>query len=221
MIRIACSRWQVLIVLAVGVGVANRADASLINLTESVVGSGTFGDVSFTNQLVSISAVYDTSLVVPNDAPFPSEVGFNVNPPITITVAVVGVGSAIAPPSSSISGTLGTVDLNTSVPEIGISIENYTVGNTPFSLSAPMLSGYDLQSAFAPITATVRGISQKPAATSLGLFTLLSTASSGTIQASIVPEPSSIILCGVAGSIALGIAMIRAGHHRFHRGPHP
>ena len=136
--RRPCNAWRSLVVLTTWLGVIDRADASLINLTESVIGSGTFGSLSFTNQLVSISAIYHTALVVANYAPSPTNFGFDVNPG-SITVAVAGIGTGIATPSGSPIGLLGGIDVNQYVPLIAISIENYDMGNTQFDLSAHMI----------------------------------------------------------------------------------
>jgi PEP-CTERM motif len=169
------------------------ASASPITYTDTFTGSGVLGGVSFTNQLVTLTGIGDTTGMT-----FSEDDYFNA---ITATIQI-GSGSVDA-----FTDSMEVIDDQTaSLAEFA---DATTGGEIVSATSAPVFGTYELQdavsgtgdSAFAP------GL---PFPTALGTLTLTSVSENGTFTATlppaVTPEPSTLMLLatgllGAAGAL--------------------
>jgi hypothetical protein len=169
--------------------------AAPITYTETVTASGTLGSTPFANALVTLTQTADTANIVQS--------GVVIGIPATtstVTVAGIGAGTFTIPtatfvvPIASLGGLLaGPIDL-TSFPIV--------------ALLNPAFATYDLQSSIGPLSGTAFINTGLPFATTAGGLVLTSTSSPATFQA-VIPEPSSLVLTGVAALAGVGFASRR------------
>jgi hypothetical protein len=190
-------------------GWAAPTQAAVITYTETSIASGTLGATPFTDALVTIALTADTSGVV-SDPGFPGLL-YNEG---TATLTIAGLGTAtFNDPNgyaavffpSSIPGCpcFGFFDDAAHFPSSGTHI---------FGLLDASLAGYDLRSAFGPLTGTGAGVASNPdgspVAFSTTAGTLLLTDGGDpvtlTVTIAAVPEPTSLSLfaVGALGAIA-------------------
>ena len=181
------------------------AKGSPATYTFTATGTGHLGDASFSDALLVFSAVADTTNITETLTPYGPTPIFLV-PDATATVSVDGVGSAtFTSPTYNI--------VNPQVQASGISWSNLL---DILYVTSPALASYDLSSSFGPITGTP-GIN--PYAyfdTTAGIFNL-SSVSSVTFQADVVPEPSTFTLLSAA---LVGTAIFRWRRWPIYHPPH-
>ncbi len=171
-----------------------RAESAFVTYTETVVGSGTLGSSSFSNVLVTFTQTADTNNVISGF--------FTSVADLTSTVNVAGIGTA------SFTGTTFTAVQ----PGIGLGLGLGTAGvGGPIILATinPALFSYGLRSSIGPVTGTANVNAAMSFLTTLGTLRFTSTAATATFQANVVPEPSSLALCGVSGLLGLGYLKAR------------
>ena len=198
-------------------GITALVEAGPIIYMESGFASGTIGGTAFSDAQVQVTASGDTANVV-----FLGGIVF-ANPSSATTVTIAGVGTAtITDPTATYSFPT-PVDID---PKNGFPILPYAVIGTldsPPSLDGftgiggqgdNALLGYDLTTSIGPITGSPGGVGH-PAGlvihTTLGDLTFsanISPTTEGTFTATLVPEPTSLLLLGS------GLALL-AGRSRF------
>ncbi|HXR03272.1 MAG TPA: PEP-CTERM sorting domain-containing protein [Verrucomicrobiae bacterium] len=169
------------------------AKASLIDYTLSGTGSGSLGAVPFSDTAFTITSTADTANIT-------ESLGVFQVPDITATVFVSGLGSAtFTIPTDNFD----TIDFT---PGAGISSPNQHRDILDISSSA--FASYDLSSSLSPVTGTPSINSGTGFQTTAGNF-LLSSISSVTFRADVVPEPSTFALLGV---VSVGWVLWRQKH---------
>ena len=208
---ISCSR----LVLAL-VGFAALIEAAPITYIESGLASGTIGGSTFTNALVQVTVTGDTANVVPIFGGF---VFANVSS--ATTVFITGIGTATVTDPNAVYSVPTPVAIDTGFPVLPYVVIG-TLDSPPALESFTgigaqgdnALLGYDLTTAIGPITGSPGGIGYP---TSLFFHTTLgdlsftanfSPTTVGTFTATLVPEPTSLLLLGS------GLALL-AGRSRF------
>ena len=186
-------------------GSALGARAGMITYTESIIGSGNYNGTDFIDRLITLTATSDTADV---QQVFP---GLYVTdrPGASASFSIEGIGGGTFP---------GYVFLNRIIPTPTFGFEN-DLGNGLFfdvlNITSPLLASYDLSSSIGPISGPQS--SGDPTGfkleTSAGdLLIVLSVSGEVTFQAvaraTAVPEPSSLVLCGIA-VMGLGYAGAR------------
>lgn len=204
-------RATIILVLAVLLWGARSAQASTITYTVSATATGTLGADSFTNALVTITFVADTSTAHPKSG-VPNE-WINSG---TGTVTIAGIAGTATfssgplvfdeqgGPTHSCSSAIGCfAGIGAGTP----------VGPT---LLAVMNSGfltYDLNAAIGPLSGASMYDTSLTVGTSMGGLNFSSVGDStftATTVGPTVPEPSSLILIGT------GLAsLVRFARHRF------
>jgi hypothetical protein len=179
-------------------GLCNVQPAEVI-YTLSSVGSGRLGTNSFFSAPFTITSTADTSQIT-----HPLTGIFRV-PDITATVFVSGIGTAtFTIPTINVvnqHNTAGTPGVGISDPGQGLAIL--------FAFGNPALASYDLSTSLGPITGTPGFNNFASFGTTAGDF-LLSSASTVTFQAIVVPEPSIPGLLGF-GCICATSQLLRRG----------
>ena len=186
------------VVLGLVVGTAERADAGSIIYTETSVGSGSLGTISFTNAPFTFTATADTGNITPQ----PGSILAVATASATVDVSGIGIATVIEP----------VVVFDQYAPPIGPTTAGFAVG-TPGTFGTIMLlansafASYNLATSIGPLTGLPGfGMSVE---TSLGSFALnpFSATFPGTFQASsVVPEPSSFVGAGSGILLLLGYA---------------
>jgi hypothetical protein len=185
-------------------GLAAPAAAIPIAYTFTGTNSGTIGGMSFTDVLVTVTLVSDTSDVEP--VPGFSFARVTVG---TTSVSIPGIGTATITDPTAIYSTVIRFDLGLGLfPYVVVGTLDHPPAVDSFTGIAAVASdavlGYDLTTFFGPITAVPGGLDRhagEPINTSLGLLRLttpIGPTSEGTFVATPVPEPSSLLLLGGA-----------------------
>jgi hypothetical protein len=184
---------------------AGRVDAALIDYKMTVVASGSLGGTAFTDATLIIDAIADTSDVV--------EAGrgsFNVDDvSLSFILNLAGGGGdagAFTSPGRSFV-TQSDESFGIQLPTTGFDEDVLVVQN-------PAIGGYDMKTAFGPVSGTATITPGQAFATSFGDLILTSTSGDATFRADLVgapvPEPSSLVLAGLGGlATAAGLARRR------------
>jgi hypothetical protein len=176
---------------------AGFVNAEPIVYTESVTASGTLGSESFTNSLVTLTFVGDTSTVISVIS------GFFTNEVGTATVDVASLGSAIFAP-----GVVITDDLAGGYVEF----EDAMIGDPVDQLMLATLNSafdtYNLTTSIGPITGS-DGVGSGPYETNQGALDFSSVEGSSAFTATLAtPEPATTVLVGLG---LAGMALLRRG----------
>jgi hypothetical protein len=183
--RSVSKRLALALVSAGLLAASSRAEADTITYTETVVATGFLGGSVFANDLFTFTFVGDTTNVTSTPGVlFQNLVG-------TATVSVNGMTFTLTSPSEAADS------VTSGVASIGEGFAILGVANSAFTT-------YDLTTSIGPITGTTAFISGSSFATSGGSLILTTPARTATFQASVVPEPASILMMG------LGIACVAA-----------
>jgi len=188
-----------LLVLVGCLGTATTLRAAAVTYTFTATGSGTIGTTGFTNALVTITAIGDTSTVAEAPQPtFPPNVFFNAPPQFNVSIS--GVGTATFTGTNSFFGGHGYVfdNENSSFAGFGVESDHGDISNSAFAT-------YDLRSSIGPLSGVSMSFSNE--ATSLGSLSL-TTVTDGTFTAvvSSAPEPATAGMAALALAVA---ALIR------------
>ena len=196
---------------------AGKAQADPITFTESATMSGSLDGTGFSGKLVTFAATLDTSAVAAYSSA--GQTGY-IAAAGTTTVTVAGVGS------DTLTDHILVIDTQTGPGAPSFSLYDYTTmiaaGHTLLGTDDHYFATYGMTTGFTPIADTAYGTTGGSASygTSSGgsggtiSFTTISSQSTasaalGSSPAS-VPEPSSIVLTGLAGVFALGLHRARA-----------
>ena len=181
-------------------GASERANASFIDYTESVTGSGSLGTTNFTNAVITISGTGNT-----DDLFSPRSGVFSIA--LTGRVSISGVGNATITDSF-------VVFVNQTNRIAGFA--DNTVQRDTLNYTNNAFQIYGLTTAIGPISGPVNFYDQggqNPVSTTLGSFRISSVSSdatfTATVQPSAVPEPSTLALLGMASLVGLGYSGTR------------
>ena len=157
------------------IGLLGRSEASLIVYTEEAVGSGTFEGHSFSNALVTIQFTGNTATVTGGS-------GFFKDQSNAGTVTVAGLGSG-----TFTSAVYAFVNQGASAVGIADAVHTASILDT-FSGS---VSGYDLKSAFGPVTDTSFIRPDLTFGTNQGNFNLLTAGNSTFTAVPVIIDPAA------------------------------
>jgi len=177
---------------------ARQANADAITYTESGTATGSIGATNFTDALVTITFVGDTSNVSGASGLFSNPVG-------TATVAIAGIGNG----AFAFTDSLYVFD-NQSTSFVGIA--DFTLNDILDTFGNSAFSTYGLTTSIGPVTGFSAFDPGSAYGTKDGLlvFSNMSVNSTfaATTTAAAVPEPSSLVLLGAA---IAGLLMLRRG----------
>jgi hypothetical protein len=221
-------RISIVVVTAVALcGFACPAKASTIIYTVSGIASGKIGAINFTNALVTVSMTADTTGVTSQTFEGLAPLGVaNVG---TATVNIPGIGTAaITGCTSTPSCTNSTVIYSSVTPLVGFVFlppQPYVIfGTVDFppstddftglgAVGSTALAGYDLRTSVGPISGTPGGVfyaENELLHTTLGDLSFTSnltpTMGPGVFTATIVPEPSSLLMLSSGIFLFAGLA---------------
>ena len=198
-------------------GWAAPTQAAPITYTTESIASGTLGATPFTNVLVTVELTADTSGVI---EPVP---GIFVNQG-TATVTIDGLGTAAFNDPNGYAAVFFPQSVLPNCPCFAFfdDAANFPASGTAiFGLADAGLAGFDLQSAFGPLTGTGIGLATNPDGSPVAFSTtagnLLLTDGGDpvtltvTVAPTAVPEPASLSLLAVG---ALGAITARRRRQR-------
>ena len=206
-------RFLVLVGTMATIGILGSAAPTLavpITYTETTIASGSLGGTNFTNALVTLTLIGDTTGVVqplPNDVP---DFLYNHG---TGTITIAGVGIATIFNASAVI--FPVIPGEIPIPSFGIGQGLIDDGHFTaiLGIGSNSLAGYDLQTAFGPFTATGEAGATEPNgsphfyATSAGnlMLTRQESVVTLTVTTTSVPEPASLSLLGIGGLSLIGL----------------
>jgi hypothetical protein len=181
---------NVLVVLFVAC-LAGRASAGPITFTETFTGTGALGGNAYTNALVTLTLVGDTSNVLGADIFTLAGLG---------SVEVSGLGVA------TLTGDIRAV---ANQPSSRAGISDFAVGRAILFTDNPAFATYDLMSPIGPLTGPPAFNSGFTFATNVaGGFRIDTVAGGGSTFAARVPEPSTSSLALIGAGL---LGLIRKG----------
>lgn len=197
------------IMAMVAMASANRADADPIVYIEQATMSGSINGTGFTNAVVTFRATADTTNVVAytlTNPPDPiNQTGVRVLATGGATVQISGLGTY------TLSDNIEVIDTQTGLGAPTFLLYDYTTnintGNTVLSTGNSFFSTYGLTTLFNPVSGTAFGTTGAAYGTNVGSLTF--TGIGATAVAAVVPEPSSLVLTGLAGVLGLGLHQVR------------
>jgi hypothetical protein len=203
-------RFLVLVTALTTIGVLGWAaptQAAAITYTTVSIASGTLGATPFTDALVTVELTADTSGVI---EPVPG-IFFNVG---TAMLTIAGLGTATFNDPNGYAAVFFPPSAIPSCPCAGFfdDAAHFPASGTGiFGLVDASLAGYDLQSAFGPLTGTGIGVATNPDgspvafSTTAGTLLLTDGGDLVTFTATVaaVPEPGSLSLVAVGALGAL------------------
>ena len=151
-------RFPILVAALTMIGVLGWAaptQAAPITYTATSIASGTLGATPFTDALVTVELTADTSgAIEPDPVATP---GFFANGG-TATLTIAGLGTATFNDPSGYAAIFFPNSVLPGCPCVSI----FEGGTGIFGLMDASLAGYDLQSAFGPLTGTGGGLATEP-----------------------------------------------------------
>ena len=210
-------RFRILVAALTVIGVLGWAaptQAAPITYTVESIASGTLGATPFTNALVTVELTADTSgAFEPDPVAAP---GFFFNPG-TATLTIDGLATATFNDPSGYSAIFFPPTVLPNCPCFSI----FEGGTGILGLMDASLAGYDLQSAFGPLTGTGGGLATNPDGSPVAFLTTAGTlfltdggdpaTLTVTVAPTAVPEPASLSLVAVG---ALGALRARRRRQR-------
>lgn len=178
-------RTYLLLAMLLLLGTIGTAFAGSITYTEQAVASGTIGDTPFTDALVTLTAVGDTSNVTGGGGFFTNDIGANV-----VTVNIQGVGTFTFTDDVYIFDNQGAG---------AAGFASNTAGGSILDTFDPAFTTYDLTTSIGPITNSSFIRPDLFYGTTGGSLNL-QTAGNSTFTAVTgtgVPEPATLSLLGI------------------------
>jgi len=168
-----------------GSAAITSASDSPITYTDSDIASGTLGTATFTNALVKVSFVSDTSTI------FMPAPGFWETNTGTAMVTIAGLGTATFTDAMYAFDNQGAI-------AAGIA-DSSCIGCAASVLDTfnPVFATYDLKSAIGPISGPVFFRADLSYGTTLGLLHFSDAGPTSTFTATAVPEPANLTLLGI------------------------
>jgi PEP-CTERM motif len=184
------------IVFAVAMLMSSAAPvrAGLVTYTETVTGSGSLGETNFTNDLITVTGVGNTANIF---NPLPTILAV----PVQASVTVAGVGTADFTDSI-------LVFVN---PSMGGGFTDTTNGLDVLDIVSNTVASYDLTTSFGLVSGPSFLTSYGPLGTSFGSLSYIvnSDVTFVAVASAAVPEPSALVLSGIAASAGLGVCARR------------
>jgi hypothetical protein len=166
-----------------------RAEASMISYSESIVTDGVLGGTAFTGQKVTLTFTADTSNVT-----FLQGSGFTqyANVPSVSTVSVAGIGTATIGDAMSLSVFEFPTFSEFSVTDTAVSTDILDTFATP-----SIFAGYGMTTSIGPVSGGAAYPVGTLFGTSLGNFEFTKTGGGVSSVTAAVPEPSAFVLMAV------------------------
>jgi hypothetical protein len=211
-------------IAAVGlIGWASPCQAAPITYSITSTASGSLGGNPFTDALMTVTLVGDTSGVF---QPLPDVLPELLVNPGTATVTIAGLGAAtFNHPGGYAAVVFPAIDGEIPLPSVGIwedvAIEQDS-GTGIVGIGSDSLAGYNLRTALGPLAGFASGGASEPGgafveySTTSGALVITGTRDQGTLTVTTetpVPEPTSLALLGAGGVSLLAARQRRQKRH--------